>query len=501
LIFLPQQGIFLFSRSAARAALMLAYTLALAFPAAAHGTPDSSWLSGADVSFLQQIEDHGGVYMVDGMPREALEIFADQGFNSIRLRLWHTPAEGYNDLEKTLQMAARIESAGLSLLLDIHYSDTWTDPGQQHKPAAWEGLTFDDLKDSVYHYTRDAIAALKDQNTLPDIVQIGNEITGGMLWDDGRVGGAYDTPTQWDQFAQLVVEGIDGVEEALDPGDSVQVMIHIDRGADNAGCRWFFDNLLAQGVEFDLIGLSYYPWWHGTLDQVDTNLADLGSRYGKDIVLVETAYPWTLGWADTTHNIVGDSSQLHDGYPASPEGQRAFLEDLIAVVDSAAGGRGQGVYCWSPEWISTPAMGSAWENLALFDFSGELLGSIHAFDLAPPEAVDDLAIALAGGHAQAGGPAALQGGTQKIAGDICLAWTDPGDDIGVVGYIVYRDSSAAGSGDSLAVTFDTTYLDPGAADSAGTDWFYTVQATDAAGRISLKSNTVGEFDTYLRNVK
>jgi len=483
---------------------------------AAYADPDSSWISGADLSFLQQVEDHGGIFSVDGTPGDALEIFADRGIHSVRLRLWHTPAEGHNDLEKTLQMAARIDSAGLGLLLDLHYSDTWADPGTQYKPAAWEGLSFADLKDSVYHYTLDVITALKDQNTLPGIVQIGNEITGGMLWNDGRVGGAWDTPEQWSRFGQLVDEGIGGVKDALEPGDSVLIMIHIDRGADNAGCRWFFDNLLSQEVDLDLIGLSYYPWWHGTLDQVAANLADLSIRYGKDIILVETAYPWTLEWADMTHNIVGDSGQLHDGYPASPEGQRAFVEDLLAIVQGLPGGRGCGVYYWAPDWITTPTLGSAGENLALFDFGGELLGSIHAFDLGPPEAIADLSAApagggvrarggmtaaLTGGRAQAGGPVTLWGGAPKTAGDIRLTWTDAGDDIGVIGYILYRDTTAAGPGDSLAVTAETTYLDPGAAGASGTNWFYTVRAMDAAGRSSMESNTSGEFDIELGRTK
>jgi len=183
--------------------------------------------------------------------------------------------------------------------------------------AAWKNLTFQVLKDSVYQYTRRVITALKNQNTLPDMVQIGNEITCGMLWDDGRVCGQYDTPQQWTQLAELLNAGIRGVKESLTAGDTVQIMIHIDRGGDNPGSRWFFDHLLAQNVNFDIIGLSYYPWWHGTLSDLEFNTYDLAQRYGKEIVIVETAYPWTLDWYDNTHNIVGDSSQLLGGYPAT----------------------------------------------------------------------------------------------------------------------------------------------------------------------------------------
>ena len=131
------------------------------------------------------------------------------------------------------------------------------------------------LKDSVYQYTKKVIGALYNQQTLPEMVQIGNEITSGMLWNDGRVGGAYNTPQQWSNLGELINSGIQGVRESCDKGDSVQILIHIDRGGDNSGCRWFYDNLLAQNVKFDIIGLSFYPWWHGTLNQVKANLNDL----------------------------------------------------------------------------------------------------------------------------------------------------------------------------------------------------------------------------------
>jgi arabinogalactan endo-1,4-beta-galactosidase len=291
-------------------------------------------------------------------------------------------------------MAERIKDLYLKFLLDFHYSDTWADPGHQIKPVSWQNLNFQILKDSVYQYTRNVITALKNQNTIPDMVQIGNEITCGMLWDDGRVCGQYNTPQQWTQLAELINEGIRGVKESLDPGDTVSIMIHIDRGGDNAGSQWFFDNLLANNVNFDIIGLSYYPWWHGTLDEVELNINDLAQRYDKEIIIVETAYPWTLTWYDTTNNIVGDSSQLHQGYPASIDGQKSFIIDLIDIVRNVQNNRGIGIFYWAPEYISVPQLGSPWENLTLFDFTGELLSSIEAFDstlsyLAPPNRLTD----------------------------------------------------------------------------------------------------------------
>jgi arabinogalactan endo-1,4-beta-galactosidase len=212
------------------------------------------------------------------------------------------------------------------------------------------------------------------------MVQIGNEITCGMLWNDGRVCERFDTPTQWDRLAELVESAIRGVNDGIGPKDSIKIIIHIDRGADSTGSRWFFDNLRAQGVDFDVIGLSYYPWWHGTLDEVSSNLNALVQRYDKDVMIVETAYPWTLAWFDDTHNIVGLSEHLLPGYPASVDGQRRFLIDLMGIVRTAPNGRGMGVFYWSPEYISAPTLGSPVENVTLFDFAGNLLNSIAAFD-------------------------------------------------------------------------------------------------------------------------
>ncbi len=360
----------------------LAALLAVFLPGA--GTPRSStrkaFIKGADISFLQEVEANGGVFTEGGAPMDAIDILTGHGFNYARLRIWHSPSGGYNDLAHTLVMARRAKQRNLGLLLDIHYSDTWADPGKQHKPASWAGLSFPALKDSVYEYTRGVVAELKAQDTTPDMVQIGNEIICGMLWDEGRVCGGWDIPGQWEKLGGLVAEGIRGVRDATDPADSVRIVIHVDRGGDMAGSIWFFDRLLAEGIDFDVIGQSFYPWWHGTLGDLEANLDTLAGRYGKDIAIVETAYPWTLGWHDDEHNMVGLPEHLHDGYPATVEGQGLFLSDLMEVVAGVRESRGLGIFYWAPDWISSPGKGSAWENVALFDFEGEVLGSVSAFD-------------------------------------------------------------------------------------------------------------------------
>ncbi len=341
--------------------------------------PTHLFYRGADVSFLDEIESHGRTYAVQSVPQDCLALLRDAGFNLIRLRIWNDPPHGFCNLERTVPMARRIKAAGLQFLLNFHYSDFWADPGKQYKPARWRELPFPQLCQAVYDYTREVVATLAAAGAPPDLVQVGNEITPGLLWDDGRVGGPFDTPQQWGRLAELLRAGMAGVADALGGPGRAQIMIHIDRGGDNRGARWFFDRLLEQGVSFDLMGLSYYPWWHGPLEQAQANLADLATRYDRDLVVVETAYPWTLAGADDHGNIVSRPDQLHPGYPATPEGQAAFLRDLLAVVRALPNGRGKGVVYWEPGYLSVPAMGgSPWENLTLFDFSGNALPGLQA---------------------------------------------------------------------------------------------------------------------------
>lgn len=352
-------------------------TIALLFCFKCRLYAQSIFYRGADLSFVQQLENNGAVFKDNGTRQDVLDIFKNHGLNIVRLRLWYHPQNGYNDLFHTLAMAKRIKARGLQLMLDFHYSDTWADPGHQTKPAAWQYLSYSVLKDSVYQYTHRVIMALKDQNTMPSIVQIGNEVTSGMLWNTGRVGGSFDNATQWSQFAGLLNAGIKGVR---DVSDTVKIMIHIDRGGDYSGAKWFFDNLYVQGVNYDIIGLSYYPWWHGTLTDMSDNLDQLAARYHKPIMIAETAYPWTLAYDDTVGNIVGKSSQLLAGYPASVNGQKSFLNKVFDIVHNVPDNLGIGVIYWEPDYISVPGVGSPWENLAMFDFQGNALSSMSAFE-------------------------------------------------------------------------------------------------------------------------
>jgi arabinogalactan endo-1,4-beta-galactosidase len=337
------------------------------------------FIRGADVSFLQQIEDNGGIFRENGAVKDPLQILKDHNINYMRLRLWNNPPAGYNNLAKLLIMAKRIKQLNLKLLLDFHYSDSWADPGKQSKPAAWVTLDSISLGDSLYNFTKDVLTALKNQNTFPDMIQVGNEITNGFLWNTGRVGPSFDTPVQWNNFASLLKRCINAANE-VKGSDQLQIMIHIDRSTDSTACKWFFDNLNLYNVQFDCIGLSYYPWWDGMLEQVTANLNYLADRYNKELIITETAYPWTLAWDDTTNNIVGLQSQLLPGYPATVDGQKSFITNLISIVRNTHLNLGKGIFYWEPLDISTPTFGSGWENLTFFDFNGNLLSSISAFE-------------------------------------------------------------------------------------------------------------------------
>lgn len=245
----------------------------------------SDKILGADISFLPELEAKGIKFTDKGVQKDAIEILKDHGFNYIRLRIFNNPArdsgyspqKGFCDLEHTKQMAKRVKAAGLKLLLDFHYSDYWADPQQQYKPAAWRGEDFNALKHSVYTYTVDVLQQLKTQGTLPDMVQVGNEINHGMIWPEGEV-------NNLDSLAELIYMGVQGVK-AVDP--STPVMLHIALGGQNLESRFFLDQMVGRNVPFDVIGLSYYPKWHGTLDDLKANMTDLATRYNRQVMVAE----------------------------------------------------------------------------------------------------------------------------------------------------------------------------------------------------------------------
>jgi len=326
--------------------------------ATARLAPGQDYAVGADVSFLAQAERQGVVFKDNGVATPGLQILRNHSYSWIRLRLFHTPSELPNNLEYTIALAKDAKRLGFKFLLDYHYADGWADPGKQPIPKAWQGKSHQELVRAVFEYTRDTIAAFRDAGVLPDMIQIGNEITHGMLWPDGKL------PENWDNFEQLVYAGINGVDAGRGNGVRPKIMIHIDRGADPERTKLFLDKLNSYDVPYDVIGQSYYPWWHGSLNDLRRNLEFMATSYQKDIIVVETAYNWQPG------NYVNKPAP----FPESPEGQRAFLDELNRVVMETPNGRGKGVFWWEP------AVQGNLTIRGLFDDQHNALPAITVFD-------------------------------------------------------------------------------------------------------------------------
>ncbi len=336
---------------------------------------------GADLSFEPQEEAAGARFTDGGVPGSALSILNHHGLNYVRLRLWVNPPPGYSDLASDLKMAQRIRAAGDKLYLDIHYSDFWADPQHQDIPAAWQGQDLGQLADTVQSYTRSVIHAFAAQGTPVDMVSIGNEIRNGILWPVGQVDWTNDTG--WSNLVTLLKAGVAGAREANPSGHRMQVMLHFDEGGNNADSTRFFDHMVSGGVPFDVIGLSYYPFFHGHLSQMRANVDALATRYGKPIVLAESQYAWTLAAGDSTGNFVWQTSQLETGYPANPGGQESFYNDALSILAQVPHHLAQGLFYWEPEWIPgvgwEPGAGTPNDNLTLFSFTGKALPSVGLF--------------------------------------------------------------------------------------------------------------------------
>jgi arabinogalactan endo-1,4-beta-galactosidase len=261
------------------------------------------FILGADTSWIQQQEDEGRKFSVGGTNADFYAILRDHGFNWIRLRLFNEPknprgysGKGYCDLPHTLEVAKRVKAAGFKLLLDFHYSDTWADPSHQNRPLAWRDLDDAALAKALGDYTRDSLRAFEAAGVLPGMVQIGNEISNGFLWREGET----NHIRNWDALCNELKSGIAAVREVA---PKAKVMIHLDTGGSNGKTRWFFDNVLKRDVKFDVIGLSYYPKWHGTVDQLNTNLTDLATRYAQPVIVVEYSVPTIREVNEIVHGL------------------------------------------------------------------------------------------------------------------------------------------------------------------------------------------------------
>ncbi len=369
------------SREIASLATLLQFLFLFLFQLSCDTIPpqEDNFIYGGDFSILKKMEDSGGKYRIDGVEKNALEIFTDNGYNYGRVRIFHTPdmiGPVCNSLEYTIALSKKIKAAGMKLLLDFHYSDTWADPGKQTKPKSWENLSFEVLNDSVYQYSKMVIEKMKAAGVAPDMVQVGNEISPGMLWPDGQI--YTDGQENWKNFCTLVKSGISGVNDAFGTEAGVPVMIHIDKGGDLAATGKFFTKIAQYDVEFDVIGLSYYPWWHGTLEDLEKNLAWLSQNKQQEIIIVETAY-YSNGFYPEPAEWVLD----YKPFPPDEQGQYDFLVALDSILRKYP--KVKGIFYWKPDGLDIPSSRVPYLGRSLFSPDGNAYKGITAFKKKPEE--------------------------------------------------------------------------------------------------------------------
>lgn len=456
---------------------------------------------GVDLSYVNEVEDCGAVYRENGEARDPFELFADRGATLVRARLWHNPDwTDYSTLGDVKRTFARGQAAGMSTLLDIHYSDTWADPGSQTIPRAWADLNDDALVDAVYDYTTSVLTELAADDLVPAFVQIGNETNGGIL--------KRGSDQVWARDARLFNAGIRAVRDfSADTGHDIKILLHVAQ-PENTG--WWFTEAEAAGItDFDVIGISYYPQWSTfSIGDVGAQVSYLRQRFGKDVMIVETAYGWTREDAgDSADNILDQGIR---GYPFSVDGQRRFMTDLTqALISNGA----LGVVYWEPAWVSTECstrwgQGSHWENATFFDFQNgnEVLDSINFLNDAylhpaalPNGAIDadygDPFVTDAAGDAL-NDAAALDLSALHVRADdemIALALTVAGDVFTNRGsYLVYIDTTS----DAQGAPVDAGRRPITVADPYKPEFRLDIKITDERGtiRASYTLNAWGEDD-------
>jgi arabinogalactan endo-1,4-beta-galactosidase len=336
---------------------------------------NTNFLAAADFSDLAFFESKGITYKDGGQVEDGIQILKNHGINCIRLRLWTSsqaqaisnPYNYINNTAYTVPLAVRVKNAGLFFSLDFHYSDTWADPGHQAIPDAWTNLNFTQLVQQMRTYNSNTIAAFAAAGAIPDYVQIGNEITSGMLWPYGKVSGSYNT--SWSQLGQLMKAAVQGIQDATGATGAKmpKIIVHIDRGGDWATTEWFFDNLNYQEVPYDIIGESYYPFFQGSPTNLNICLTNAAARYGKPIIVAEDAFPWT--------NTCPSSwlSQLY-GYPPTQAGQVGFVAAVAQIVEGVPNQLGAGFFYWGAEYQAANGVNEAGYNTSsFFDQNGNVL--------------------------------------------------------------------------------------------------------------------------------
>ncbi len=347
------------------------------------------FMRGVDISSLYEIEANGGKYYNANREEEDLfKILAENGVNWVRLRVWNNPKDGggSNNVDIDVKLAVRAKQAGLKLLVDFHYSDTWADPGKQPMPAEWKKLNEKQLNAAVEKYTKESIEAFIKAGARPDAVQIGNELNNGFMWPLGKIwGNDGEKVGGFKGFTELLKSAAAGVRAAQGNGQLIKIIIHIADGGNNDLYRAVLDPVTKAKVDFDIIGLSFYTYWHGSCTDLKRNMADLAKRYGKEMAVMETAYAFTKEDGDEQGNVFMVYSGDNDGYLPSVQGQATAVRDVIETVANIKGGIG--VFYWEPAWIPVEGAGlsktegDTWENQCMFDFEGRALPSLAVWNL------------------------------------------------------------------------------------------------------------------------
>ncbi|MBS4044277.1 MAG: glycosyl hydrolase 53 family protein [Chitinophagaceae bacterium] len=320
-------------------------------------------IKGADISYLPEIRQSSiQFYNAIGQAEDMLTTLKNAGVNVIRLRLWKNPTDATSSFQTVKNLSTEIKALGMKTLITVHYSDSWADPGKQTKPAQWQSLNFTQLQDSVYIYTKKIM-----QEMNPDYIQIGNEINGGLLWPEGSA-------SNNSQMKLLLQKGITAVREI---NTSTKIIIHY-AGFSNASN--FYNSIST--LDYDVIGLSYYPLWHGKdVNALKQTMINLSDTYNKKIFIAETSYPFTHSWNDWTNNIIGSDAQILPEFAATPFGQRGFLNKIKEILTEVP--KGIGFCYWGAEWVSykgnQATNGSTWENQAFWDFSNYALPVLDVY--------------------------------------------------------------------------------------------------------------------------
>ena len=343
-------------------------------------TSNSNFIKGMDLSFQPEMESFNVVYKDENNNAINLLPFVKQkGCNLIRLKIWVNPINGLNGLPQVKAYALKIKQNNLQFLLDFHYSDTWADPANQTPPIAWQNYTINELKNQVYNYTKQVMTELLAQGTPPNFVQIGNETDSGFLWNYGKVWNQF--ASNFGTYAALFNKGSQAIREVS--GNNTKIIFH-HSSVEN--CNYFLTELINNPIDYDVIGLSYYPQFQSKdLNLIQSKLNYLASNYNKEIMLVEIAYPFTLNFNDGLSNYIGNSNQIISDYPATPQGQKDYLLKMISIIKAIPNNKGIGFIYWAPDWVSfsgnqqSSLGGSSWENQCLWDFDNKALPALTIF--------------------------------------------------------------------------------------------------------------------------